>query len=870
MLLKYDTRAAAIAAVKKDGKNLELTTLALRDDEEIVRTALKHGGSIEHASFRLRNSPELLLLHARSGVMEPVYERALFCAKMDITLIDSYCRLFMYNKEFNIELKLTYGARFRSSFKEYNNLSHDQLVQELKKIRMDHITYFRKIFKKTNVDIMPEIRDSKDLLFSLVRIPAVSFYYHNGSFSDVKNSFATVIAHNAREKDYYCSERGSGSFPERFMKALLDQLGIDYAREKVFEWSAGTGSNARMGQKRYDFYIPATSTIIEVHGAQHYDGGFENLGGRTLAEEQENDLLKAELAKQNGIKHYIVVNAVSSDFKFLRNSVSTNVDFSRCFDLAGVNWDAVYNGAIGKKETNQNFPYFDFCQKLYQQWYDLIEETETPADYIPVPRTYGAGYKDTKELMDNVAKAYPSTNGLYPHELMVLRYAPKYTYPVDPNDYSAKVFYDNYGIGDVKPYFDKLVVEGFLCVSDTRTVLQKNTVPTIKKFIADAGYAAQGRKGELIQYIIDNIPEEIINNAFPQKYYMLTDKGTCELEENKYLTEGTYWEMSIWEMNRREFSYRPRPSYHPLSQKENDAMEPKYSQSIPDVSRTNSPSVTPEKQKANPVPVQEPIPAVKPQIKIEEPTPTVQDICASFTQANGATESSIEKLAQEPVVQRMTQPETVVKVNVELPSVSMPNAELTFCGNMQPDAEPVEMECSDIEIPDTIETTNPSPDSEVIFHVVQPTVCDTEPSENKVDLKTSLHMATNGAGHVSEILSSKESECLMINKPTKPIKTRKVFIVLLVPFLFVTLLAITMALVFLPFFSVAWFFAIPSIMFAVLSRSPKSSKHLLGREWELKKSQFVLLCILAMIVVPIGLFILLTILLLSAIMLTYV
>ena len=70
---------------------------------------------------------------------------------------------------------------------------------------------------------------------------------------------------------------------------MLSQLNLSFDREKVFEWSEGDAKKAYKGRKRYDFYLPASNTIIEVHGAQHYEKGFEAIGGRTLKEEQKND-----------------------------------------------------------------------------------------------------------------------------------------------------------------------------------------------------------------------------------------------------------------------------------------------------------------------------------------------------------------------------------------------------------------------------------------------------------------------------------------------------------------------------------------------------------------------------------------------------
>ena len=77
----------------------------------------------------------------------------------------------------------------------------------------------------------------------------------------------------------------------------------------MFPWSKASDG---MGVRRYDFYVPSLNAIIEVHGAQHYEQGFDSIGGRSFEEERANDILKEKLAIDNGIKHYIVINALSS------------------------------------------------------------------------------------------------------------------------------------------------------------------------------------------------------------------------------------------------------------------------------------------------------------------------------------------------------------------------------------------------------------------------------------------------------------------------------------------------------------------------------------------------------------------------------
>ena len=125
-----------------------------------------------------------------------------------------------------------------------------------------------------------------------------------------------------------CSE--SISYPNKYMFCLLQQLKIDFESEVSFNWSNG---------RKYDFYIRAKNTIIEMHGIQHYEEiGFSRCGARTLKEEQENDILKELIAKENGIENYIVIDCKKTNYNYITNNVLnsklkdiinlTNLDFN--------------------------------------------------------------------------------------------------------------------------------------------------------------------------------------------------------------------------------------------------------------------------------------------------------------------------------------------------------------------------------------------------------------------------------------------------------------------------------------------------------------------------------------------------------------
>lgn len=111
-----------------------------------------------------------------------------------------------------------------------------------------------------------------------------------------------------------CSDKIS--FPNKFMNSLLTENNIEFIPEKVFDWS---------NNKRYDFYIPSTSTIIEMNGLQHYKEPNKNSGwDYSLNEVQQNDEYKKNVALKNDIINYIVIDASESSVDFLVNSIKNS------------------------------------------------------------------------------------------------------------------------------------------------------------------------------------------------------------------------------------------------------------------------------------------------------------------------------------------------------------------------------------------------------------------------------------------------------------------------------------------------------------------------------------------------------------------
>lgn len=138
------------------------------------------------------------------------------------------------------------------------------------------------------------------------------------------------------QKGYSCSKCSDGlSYPEKFLTNLFSQLNVEFETQKIFEWS----NKDSYFNKRYDFYLNRNGeVIIETHGRQHYDkNGFVSLGGKTLKEEQENDRLKEQLAKENGIRKYISLDCRISKLEYIKSSI-LNSKLNDMFDLSNVNW----------------------------------------------------------------------------------------------------------------------------------------------------------------------------------------------------------------------------------------------------------------------------------------------------------------------------------------------------------------------------------------------------------------------------------------------------------------------------------------------------------------------------------------------------
>lgn len=239
--------------------------------------------------------------------------------------------------------------------------------------------------------------------------------------SHVKVDFTCPDCGNIEVKDisnvvrqgFSCSYCGDFlSYPEKFLTALLQMSHIEFKTQRVFEWST-IMLDTTYSTKKYDFYIPSLNCIIETHGRQHYEEGYNFKGGRSFSEELENDRIKEKLANENGIVLYIAIDCRFSEMEWIKNSI-INSKLSSIVKLESIDWNKCHEFAcssmvkiISDLWSNENITSTSEISKLTQVSKDtVIKYLKQGAklgwcDYNPNQRkcSYLSGEKGRKEIV---------------------------------------------------------------------------------------------------------------------------------------------------------------------------------------------------------------------------------------------------------------------------------------------------------------------------------------------------------------------------------------------------------------------------------------------------------------------------------------
>ncbi|QNO13359.1 SAP domain-containing protein [Alkalicella caledoniensis] len=155
----------------------------------------------------------------------------------------------------------------------------------------------------------------------------------------------------------------------------------------------------------------------------------------------------------------------------------------------------------------------------------------------------------------------PNSAGLYPHETLLLSYAPKYY--VEGNSYPGFWWY-KYGIKDVDKLLQSLLDRGFLQIGSLRSAIEKETATVLKDILKANDLKVSGKKSELVERLLDEVPEEKLKAAFTKFTYELTDEGKDVLNKEEYIPyihRTGIEDLDIWSLSKKvqekpEYPYR--------------------------------------------------------------------------------------------------------------------------------------------------------------------------------------------------------------------------------------------------------------------------------------------------------------------------
>lgn len=146
----------------------------------------------------------------------------------------------------------------------------------------------------------------------------------------------------------------------------------------------------------------------------------------------------------------------------------------------------------------------------------------------------GAGWDDSEVVPAEVRARgmSPDSFGLYPHELLMLSYAPTFT--TDHTDFQ-QFWWWQYGVQDPRELLTSLAERGFVEVGGPEQAVARQTAASLKDLLRAHGLRLSGTKAEIVERVLSLLPHDTINEAFPQRWYVLTQAGEEALAANDHI-----------------------------------------------------------------------------------------------------------------------------------------------------------------------------------------------------------------------------------------------------------------------------------------------------------------------------------------------
>ena len=135
---------------------------------------------------------------------------------------------------------------------------------------------------------------------------------------------------------------------------------------------------------------------------------------------------------------------------------------------------------------------------------------------------------DIVPVSKRIAHTEPQCNGLFPHEVLMLAYAPKYI--VGEKSFQ-KFWWYSYGVKNPETVLESLRTRGFLTVGSIDLSINKLKNAELKDLLKSHNLKLSGSKEELVNRVISEIPSRELESMCPDRYYVLTDLGQRTIDE---------------------------------------------------------------------------------------------------------------------------------------------------------------------------------------------------------------------------------------------------------------------------------------------------------------------------------------------------
>ena len=189
---------------------------------------------------------------------------------------------------------------------------------------------------------------------------------------------------------------------------------------------------------------------------------------------------------------------------------------------------------------------FGFLKKKEPTSSNEIHTSQTQKS--PIFANVSPGNNGIVPIEKRIKGKAPSCDGLYPHEILVMSYAPKYC---DCNNEFQGFWWYSYGIKDVQAILNSLCKRGYIKLGSISEAISLEKLPVIKEELQKHGLKTSGKKADLVARLIESVPEKELESVFERRPYILTESGEKTLHNFEwipYIHHHGIEDLDIWNL----------------------------------------------------------------------------------------------------------------------------------------------------------------------------------------------------------------------------------------------------------------------------------------------------------------------------------